>query len=330
MTDRVRMECTTCGYKSVPQWLNDQAHCLKCQTVLRKRPQGAGAGAGVQVLDAGRRLPGEASTHRQSPGEAREFTSGACGKSPDGRHHWKFGKCSFCHAPEQQASSGVRAPVQAVAAVPRPGIAEEASKACRKCGKSFAGHGDTCASCRTITKSRGSSRQCADCGGFFWGFGDACEDCAGGAASAATAAQTRNERVKVQCPKCDYTCVPQWLNDQAHCLKCQAVLLTQDTIHGRPLPKAAAAGERRQAGEVSTYKYAPGSAMESSSGTCTKAPDGAHHWKFGKCEFCLKPEGKLAKGPGVMANPGGAGGCEAGGKCMFKFAKCTKCGRKAY
>merc|ERR1712007_143787 len=36
--ERVRMECPYCGYKCVPQWLNDEAHCLKCQAVLKKRP----------------------------------------------------------------------------------------------------------------------------------------------------------------------------------------------------------------------------------------------------------------------------------------------------
>lgn len=55
-------------------------------------------------------------------------------------------------------------------------------------------------------------------------------------------------------------------------------------------------------------------------------------WSFrhhGPCQgnYCQKAEGKFAKGPGVMANPGGATGCAKGGKCMFKFAKCTKCGQ---
>merc|ERR1711937_740090 len=40
-----------------------------------------------------------------------------------------------------------------------------------------------------------------------------------------------------------------------------------------------------------------------------------------------KPEGQLASGSGLTTYPGGAGGCGKGGKCMFKFAKCTKCGR---
>ncbi|CAE7506346.1 unnamed protein product [Symbiodinium natans] len=134
----------------------------------------------------------------------------------------------------------------------------------------------------------------------------------------------------MECDKCGYKSVPQWLNDKAHCLKCQAVLRTRGSIHEpkREVFGAEANGEsRRVAGEVSTFKHDASSAMESSSGSCTKSPDGTHHWKYGKCNYCQAPEGKLAKGPGVMANPGGAAECDKGGKCMFKFAKCTKCGR---
>lgn len=47
----------------------------------------------------------------------------------------------------------------------------------------------------------------------------------------------------------------------------------------------------------------------------------------GEGNFCQKAEGKFVKGAGALANPGGAAGCVKGGKCMFKFAKCTKCGR---
>eukprot|EP00913_Durusdinium_trenchii_P003812 g3529.t1 len=122
------------------------------------------------------------------------------------------------------------------------------------------------------------------------------------------------DRIRMECDKCGYKCVPQWLNDRAHCLKCQAVLRSRGSVHEakREIFGAEANGEtRRSCGEASTFK----------------APDGVHHWKYGKCNFCQVPEGKLAKGPGVMANPGGAAECEKGGKCMFKFAKCTKCGR---
>ena len=85
--------------------------------------------------------------------------------------------------------------------------------------------------------------------------------------------------------------------------------------------------------------------MESRSGDCQKAPDGQHHWKYGKCNYCAsgafgasfsvifidfrgsqrrfrgprslgqRPEGKLVKGSGAVANPGSAGGCAEGGKC---------------
>merc|ERR1711879_965825 len=83
-------------------------------------------------------------------------------------------------------------------------------------------------------------------------------------------------------------------------------------------------------GEATTYKLSPSSAMESESGKCAKSDTGMHHWKFGKCKYCQKPEGKLVSGIGAITNPGSDRECEHGGKCIFKFAKCTKCGTSEY
>jgi hypothetical protein len=44
------------------------------------------------------------------------------------------------------------------------------------------------------------------------------------------------------------------------------------------------------------------------------------------CSKCKASEGRILKVAGAVANPGGAGGCPKGGKHMFKFAKCSKCG----
>jgi len=55
-----------------------------------------------------------------------------------------------------------------------------------------------------------------------------------------------------------------------------------------------------------------------------------HHWKFGKCNYCQQPEGKLVNGLGATTNPGSDRECEEGGKCVFKFAKCCKCGAQEY
>jgi len=132
-------------------------------------------------------------------------------------------------------------------------------------------------------------------------------------------------RVKIECLTCGYKSFPQWMNDQAHCLKCDAVVRTRPSCH-ETVPESVRS-ERRAPGEVSTYKQPPGSAMESASGCCQLAPDGVHHWKYGKCSYCQVAEGKIAKTLGKMLDPGAVDGCRVGGKCMFKFARCSKCGR---
>ena len=90
--------------------------------------------------------------------------------------------------------------------------------------------------------------------------------------------------------RCGYKCVPQWLNDKAHCLKCQNVLRVREGLHDveRDFVFRDVDDGRRLAGEVSTYKLAPSSAMESASGSCSKAPDGVHHWKYGKWHLVLR------------------------------------------
>eukprot|EP00419_Tripos_fusus_P052424 CAMPEP_0172800762 /NCGR_PEP_ID=MMETSP1075-20121228/2782_1 /TAXON_ID=2916 /ORGANISM="Ceratium fusus, Strain PA161109" /LENGTH=463 /DNA_ID=CAMNT_0013638719 /DNA_START=58 /DNA_END=1449 /DNA_ORIENTATION=+ len=81
--DRVKMECPKCGYKSFPQWMNDEARCLKCQTVLKRRAVGGGAAAGSEGRDLARPLPSGAirSGRSASPNPAVDGSM----RSRDGR-----------------------------------------------------------------------------------------------------------------------------------------------------------------------------------------------------------------------------------------------------
>jgi hypothetical protein len=94
--------------------------------------------------------------------------------------------------------------------------------------------------------------------------------------------------------------------------------------------KGKAPAERRAPGEACTNKLAASSACESDSGVCPKNDGGPHHFKYGQCQYCRMSEGQLAKGDGTFAYAGGAGGCPKGGKCMFQFSKCKKCGKAEF
>jgi len=365
--DRAKVECDACGFRCVPQWLNDEAHCLKCQKVLKTRGDATFfAGRGNLTIQ-----PGEVSTYKASAGSAMESQSGTCAKSPDGMHHWKFGKCSHCGLGEGAA---VKAAAAGRGECGEGGKCQMKFAKCTKCGRlegappkpaaksnagptvpptsplakaKTGGYAAQRPAAAAPAKSGGYAAQSpaaaapAKSGGYAAQRPAAAapaEDCVesteevrAAAPSLAVLAPVGNAaagdvREKMECEGCGYKSVPQWLNDEAHCLKCQKVLKTHGGLHGYGTaglghPMA----DKRAPGEASTHKASPGSAMESQSGTCAKSPDGTHHWKFGKCSHCGKAEGSAVKA--AAANTGG-GGCQKGGKCAFKFAKCTKCGMR--
>lgn len=387
--DRVKMICDQCGYSCYPQWLNDEAHCLKCNAVLRTRStchdKEKWQTVGVQESATATRAPGEVSSFKHSAASAMESQSGTCDASPDGLHHWKYGKCNYCQKAEGKLvkGTGTVANPGGVGGCPAGGKCVFKFAKCTKCGKSeFGGKaaaapakakgggyatGDVASS---PPKAKGTGRGAgASTGGGYGGGGsapqapsapkssvpvetppaatepeakaespqpdpEACEESpqpdTQSTGKESEGLQERNARVRMECHVCGYKCVPQWMNDEAHCLKCHAILRTQSTIHAGEVKADATTEERnlkRQPGEVSTFKYSAASAMESTGGECSKSPDGVHHWKFGKCNYCQISEAQFAKAPGAVANPGGAGGCPKGGKCIFKFTKCTKCGK---
>mmetsp|Transcript_86595 Transcript_86595/g.250054 ORF Transcript_86595/g.250054 Transcript_86595/m.250054 type:complete len:353 (-) Transcript_86595:72-1130(-) len=339
MSERVKMTCPGCGYQCVPQWLNDEASCLKCFTTLRRRASGAGVGAGVAIHDTSRRMPGEACTIKMAPSSAMESEGGQCAKSPNGPHLFRFGKCSYCAKPEPagQRSLATRPTPTPVRASSRSGSKPRADAGRYNFSLNAEAHDDVLAVPPAGARPRSSSRSssCASqprSGGHDHEAFPLFPEPAHG--EGAKQFGSRNDRTKVECIHCGYKSVPQWLNDRAHCLKCQAVLKVQDSIHssgGGASASCGFGGARRVSGEVSTFKVAPGDAMLHSSGSCARSPDGQHLWRFGKCDYCAVAEGKILGGGGACANPGASsGGCAAGGKCMFKFAKCSKCGRKEF
>lgn len=146
--DRVRMECTVCGYKSIPQWLNDEASCLKCQAVLKRRPS-------IHQRN------GFASSHVQRP----------------------------VTAPERKRSQSVS--ISRVVGNDRPTEGNETY------------HLTLLSSISSSYKQKSKEKEVSE----------------------------GSTRCRMECTVCGYKSVPQWLNDEAHCLKCQAVLKRRPSIH---------------------------------------------------------------------------------------------------
>eukprot|EP00873_Tetraselmis_striata_P003109 jgi/Tetstr1/423373/TSEL_014060.t1 len=85
---------------------------------------------------------------------------------------------------------------------------------------------------------------------------------------------TPGKDIRKRCPTCDFS----WLDRyrKPDCPKCN-----------RPLEVV----PRLKPGEVSTFKYKAGDALESLGGACRKG--GYHYFKFGRCRKCGAGEGRL-------------------------------------
>lgn len=140
---------------------------------------------------------------------------------------------------------------------------------------------------------------------------------------------------RMSCPTCAFSWKRTSSNaDKRSCPKCNSDLGLDAANPAKKKPSrmsvggVSGVGARRQPGEASTFKHAPGKAIVVEEGSCPKndGGKGPHMFKFGACSHCRKQEGKLLKGRGSAVNPGGKGSCAKGGKCTFMFSKCKKCG----
>ncbi|KAL1498975.1 hypothetical protein AB1Y20_013495 [Prymnesium parvum] len=328
-----RKSCPTCQHS----WLDEHGkpECPKCLTPLGGAPP--------------KRMPGEASTMKQSAGSAMESESGTCPKG--GAHHWKFGKCNKCGVGE-----GVSKTVQGECA--KGGKHVYKFSKCTKCGEMEGGLAAVPPAKRTTapaTQSSGTTKKPgptkAELDAAFAVFDkdkngtiDPDElmailtDPKGGqpltreqAKDVIARFDTNHDGVLDKEEFCNAIASDMskmWKStDQAgsgnrkSCPTCGHQWLD---AHGKPecpkcLSPLGGAPPKRMPGEASTMKQSASSAMESESGTCPKG--GAHHWKFGKCNKCGVGEGVSKTVPGE---------CEKGGKHIYKFSKCTKCGKKEF
>eukprot|EP00746_Dinoflagellata_sp_MGD_P065197 gnl/MRDRNA2_/MRDRNA2_27173_c0_seq1.p1 gnl/MRDRNA2_/MRDRNA2_27173_c0~~gnl/MRDRNA2_/MRDRNA2_27173_c0_seq1.p1 ORF type:complete len:410 (-),score=52.87 gnl/MRDRNA2_/MRDRNA2_27173_c0_seq1:95-1324(-) len=401
--DRIRMECTQCGFKCVPQWFNDEAHCLKCDAILRTRAgcQEKLQGARLEVKFGGMEGRITSMVERKGSGlidspfvtrhrglsQNSESPSSYCLSSPDGEHHYRFGKCHYCQKAEQiieHKPPGSVAYPGGVRECLRGGKCMFKFAKCTKCGKSELDWGSTICPIASPMPSRSGRKSSAGTtpivspsgikisrGGYAFpepagsglspmispsGKGPMDLDETNLEGSQPTSPQSirrrsnarsdptgiRNERIRMDCPECGFTCVPQWMNDEASCLKCHTVLMVQSTCHDTkfetriveptvPASSISMNGSGLPSPRTSQQSGSPIIAMDSVGetlgGACKQSPDGKHHWKFGKCNYCQINQGEFMRAAGLIPTPSGVAGCAQGGKCMFKFARCQKCGQ---
>lgn len=172
-----------CGYKCVPQWLNDEAHCLKCQTVLKRRPS---------VHQRGGTATGPVSSTQQRASSQPKM----------------YDNCSSLRTSDDPR---VSTPAKLLGSSPsRQLVGPE---------RFFY---DT--STFTGTHAQGSHEHSDKHGAYHLTLLSSLSSSNNRPNGKVTKAGARNdEGVRMECPDCGYKFVPQWLNGEAHCLKCQAV-----------------------------------------------------------------------------------------------------------
>jgi len=158
------MECNVCGYKCVPQWLNDEAHCLKCQAVLKRRPSVHEKNGTLATLG---RAPLRPIT---PPTPTRQRSKSLSSVGMIGPERFFYDKSTWGSYGQGR------------------GIDDSPNSNGTK-------HTSVLASDQT------------------------------------RASDTGDDRARMECSVCGFKCVPQWLNDEAHCLKCQAVLKRRPSVH---------------------------------------------------------------------------------------------------
>lgn len=329
------MFCQVCNFESFLPRSTEEPRCLKCNTLLSRRSSHVNT-FGVALADQlqPRRLSGEVKTYEQLM--LGEWESGCCEQSPNGTHHWKFGKCHYCQKAEGEFVHGSSTSATSTGSswCPLGGKCSFKSARCCKCGRVRERSSERRSSQHSVSVSpRPSSRQSVQ----------SRHKSVSPRPSLTSPPRSRQdslssrpslmiERAKPEatceereCQKCGYTCLT-WLNDGASCLNCESLLKSSSSQeNGDEGTRRALEGlPRRQTDCLNDVEV---NATQSGFVSCQQSPNGCHVWHFGKCQYCQKPEGRRAHGSGSFSNPGGFFGiCSMGGKCMCKFGRCVKCG----